>query len=72
MCLCGLYDESGRWATTVGLPAKSGVGGGIMATVPGKMGIGVFGPALAPSGTSHAGWKVLQRVSARCGLSIFG
>ena len=54
---CGMYDGSGEFALNVGVPAKSGVGGGIMAVVPYRMGIGVFSPALDEKGNSVAGKK---------------
>ena len=72
MTLCGMYDESGEYAVNVGIPSKSGVGGGILATVPGRMGIGVFGPALNKKGTSIAGYKVLEMLSKQLNLSVFG
>ena len=72
MMLCGMYDESGEYAANVGIPSKSGVGGGIMAVVPNKMGIGVFGPSLNQKGTSIAGYKVLEMLSKQLSLSIFG
>lgn len=71
MTTCGMYDGSGDFAVDVGLPGKSGVGGGIMAVSPRNLGICVFGPALDQRGNSLAGWKLLQCLSEDLNLSIF-
>jgi len=68
---CGMYDGAGDFAVTVGVPAKSGVGGGIMAVVPGRMGIGIFSPSLDKKGNSIAGIQILRLLSQRLQLSIF-
>lgn len=71
MIACGLDEYSGEWAYEVGIPAKSGVGGGILAAVPGKLGIGVFSPLLDPMGNSIRGIEVCKELSRKFGLHLF-
>lgn len=71
MITCGMYNSSGEFAINVGIPAKSGVGGGIMGAVPNKMGIGVFGPSLDSKGNSIAGYQLLKDLCSELNLSIF-
>ncbi len=68
MSSCGMYNFAGEWAYTVGLPAKSGVSGGIIAVVPNQMGIAVFSPLLDGRGHSVRGLKVFQELSQDFGL----
>jgi glutaminase len=71
MLTCGMYDYAGEWAYRVGLPAKSGVGGGICAVIPGVAGIGIFSPLLDVRGNSVRGIKVCEELSSRFGLHAF-
>jgi glutaminase len=71
MNTCGMYDYAGGWQFDVGLPAKSGVGGGITAVLPGQLGIGVFSPRLDEVGNSLRGVKVCEDISGGFGLHLF-
>jgi glutaminase len=71
MQTCGLYDESGEFAYEVGLPGKSGVGGGIMAIYPNNYCIAVWSPRLNAKGNSYRGMKFLERFTTKTGSSIF-
>lgn len=63
MATCGMYDAAGDWISAVGMPAKSGVSGGIIAVLPGQVGLAVFSPRLDPHGTSARGVQVCERMS---------
>lgn len=70
MTTCGMYDYAGEWELRVGLPAKSGVGGGIMAVLPGQLGIGVFSPRLDEHGNSYRGLRVCEELADRLELHL--
>ena len=71
MLMAGFYDEAGKWAFRAGLPAKTGVGGGIVAIVPGKMAIAAFSPRLNKSGNSVRAMKAIQYISEQLQASLF-
>lgn len=70
MATCGMYDAAGDWATQVGIPAKSGVAGGLIGALPGQIGIATFSPRLDSHGTSARGVSLFGRFSADMGLHV--
>jgi glutaminase len=72
MMMEGFYNESGTWAYTAGLPAKTGVGGGIVAVVPGKMAIVGFSPRVNEAGNSVRAMKAIEYISDQLGVNVFG
>ena len=71
MLTCGTYDAAGDFAYHVGIPGKSGVGGGIVGVIPNQLAVAVWSPALNAKGNSLAGSAALERFTAKTGLSIF-
>ena len=71
MFTCGMYDYSGQWAYRVGVPAKSGVAGGLIAVVNRQMGIATYSPRLDRYGNSRRGTEVCSELAGRLGLHVF-
>ena len=71
MATAGLYETSGDWLYDIGLPGKSGIGGGIVTVSPGKGGLGTFAPLLDAAGNSVKGQLVARFLSQRLGLDVF-
>jgi glutaminase len=71
LATAGLYERSGDWLYEIGLPGKSGVGGGIVTIAPGKGGLGCFAPPLDEAGNSVKGQLVTRYLSEKLGLNLF-
>lgn len=71
MVMEGMYTQSGDWAYTVGVPAKSGVGGGLLAVVPGRLAVAAFSPKLNSAGNSARGWSAVADIVNRLKLGLF-
>jgi glutaminase len=72
MAMAGFYDESGDWMYTAALPAKTGVGGGIVAVVPGRFAIATFSPRLNAAGNSVRGLHAIRDIAGELGVGVFG
>jgi glutaminase len=72
MATAGFYDESGIWMYTAGLPAKTGVGGGIVAVVPGQFAIAAFSPRLNAAGNSIRSMNAIRDIAGELGVGVFG
>lgn len=72
MLTAGFYDESGYWSWWTGLPSKTGVGGGIVSVVPGKMAIAAFSPRLDEAGNSVRAQRAINYIAGKLGVGIFG
>jgi glutaminase len=70
MTTCGMYDSAGEWVVDVGMPAKSGVAGGVLAVLPGQLGIAVYSPPLDPHGNSVRGIEVCRQISTDLNLNL--
>ncbi|MCH1493189.1 MAG: glutaminase A [Luminiphilus sp.] len=72
MATAGFYDESGEWMYSAGLPAKTGVGGGIVAVVPGRFAIATFSPPLNEAGNSIRGMRAIRHIAGELGVGLYG
>lgn len=72
MAAAGFYDESGEWMFSAGLPSKTGVGGGVVAVVPGEFAIAAFSPRLNEAGNSVRAMRAIRRIAGQLGVGLFG
>ena len=72
MAVAGFYDESGEWMFNAGLPSKTGVGGGVVAVVPGKFAIAAFSPRLNEAGNSIRAMRAIRHIAGELGVGLYG